>query len=425
MENNISVHSGINSQLLLLLTSLLLASYVLTGIRSYAILAGIVGGILITLTLYSKTLSSSVVENLEVRFIPPRGAVEGLILTVRVEVENKSLLPILARLRIAAPRSLKVVDGVGSAPLILPGRGKRCLEYKVVASPGRHCIKSVEIELSDPLGITRTKVSMKRLPNACVDVAPRTLATRLLYSISRAMLSHSIATSRRRGWGSTFLYTREYREGDELRSIDWKALARLGALRVKVFESEEATQDLVVLILRPDLYRGPWGLTEFDAALRVAGLLVASAALRGGVVGLIVFKPNGELVDSGAHSGRKALLNAIAVLSAIEVPVGEEADRGEPYSKAEILLQRILGYYRNSWYVHIIASTRDRQLVNQILPRLPPKRYRVDLIEILGSNEIGYTLRSKPGVRRVAIVDPQSPIYNLLNIVNKLRGALA
>lgn len=108
---------------------------------------------------------------------------------------------------------------------------------------------------------------------------------------SRMMGAH---IKRRRGEGTDFHQMREYRVGDSLRQIDWKATSRARKLISREYQDEKNQQLVVVLDTgRRMLAREPGSvaatapLAHFDHALD-ASLLVAYLALRqGDAVGLL------------------------------------------------------------------------------------------------------------------------------------------
>lgn len=108
---------------------------------------------------------------------------------------------------------------------------------------------------------------------------------------SRMMGAH---IKRRRGEGTDFHQMREYRVGDSLRQIDWKATSRARKLISREYQDEKNQQLVVVLdtgrrmLARDPSAGGPGpALAHFDHALD-ASLLVAYLALRqGDAVGLL------------------------------------------------------------------------------------------------------------------------------------------
>ena len=62
--------------------------------------------------------------------------------------------------------------------------------------------------------------------------------------------------SRMRGRGLNFEEIRDYRTGDDVRSIDWKVTARLQSPHVRVFNEERDRQGLLVVDQRLSMFFG-------------------------------------------------------------------------------------------------------------------------------------------------------------------------
>jgi len=101
---------------------------------------------------------------------------------------------------------------------------------------------------------------------------------------SRMMGAH---VKRRRGEGTDFHQMREYRVGDSLRQIDWKATSRVRKLISREYQDEKNQQLVVVLDTGRRMLARDGELAHFDHALD-ASLLVSYLALRqGDAVGLL------------------------------------------------------------------------------------------------------------------------------------------
>ena len=101
---------------------------------------------------------------------------------------------------------------------------------------------------------------------------------------SRMMGAH---IKRRRGEGTDFHQMREYRVGDSLRQIDWKATSRARKLISREYQDEKNQQLVVVLDTGRRMLARDGELAHFDHALDAA-LLVSYLALRqGDAVGLL------------------------------------------------------------------------------------------------------------------------------------------
>lgn len=101
---------------------------------------------------------------------------------------------------------------------------------------------------------------------------------------SRAVGAH---VRRRRGEGTDFHQMRDYRIGDSLRRIDWKATARMRRLISREYQDERNQHLLLLVDTGQRMLARDGALSHFDQALDAA-LVVAWLALRqGDAVGLL------------------------------------------------------------------------------------------------------------------------------------------
>jgi uncharacterized protein (DUF58 family) len=112
----------------------------------------------------------------------------------------------------------------------------------------------------------------------------RSLSLRLTLENTGAMRQ-----ARRIGNGTEFAELREYRSGDDIRLIDWKATARRSRPVVRVLEPEQE-QTLFILLDRGRLMTARVeGLKRFDWGLNATLSLTLAALSRGDRVGVAVF----------------------------------------------------------------------------------------------------------------------------------------
>lgn len=111
------------------------------------------------------------------------------------------------------------------------------------------------------------------------DFAAITRYIRLMADRREALLG--IHRRRRRGEGQDFLQLREYRIGDSLRQIDWKATARVRKPITKEYQEERQQTVLFLLDCSRRMRAQDDALSHFDHALN-ALLLLAFVALRQG-----------------------------------------------------------------------------------------------------------------------------------------------
>lgn len=102
-----------------------------------------------------------------------------------------------------------------------------------------------------------------------------------LFSADQASRLVGAHVKRRRGEGTDFHQMREYRVGDSLRQLDWKATARARKLISREYQDEKNQQLLLMLDSGRRMLASEGGLSHFDHALN-ASLVVAYLALRQG-----------------------------------------------------------------------------------------------------------------------------------------------
>ena len=148
--------------------------------------------------------------------------------------------------------------------------------------------------------------------------------------IKTKALSHQIFAgeyhSAFKGRGMAFSEVREYRYGDDVRSMDWNVTARMSAPYVKVFEEErELTVVLAVDISRSGLF-GTKGGTKRSQAAEIAATLAFSAMLNNDKVGCLLFSDKVEKFIP-PRKGRTQLLHIIREIIEYE-PQNDGTDIG-------------------------------------------------------------------------------------------------
>ena len=147
----------------------------------------------------------------------------------------------------------------------------------------------------------------------------QTGATELLKKVRKIeiktkALSHQIFAgeyhSAFKGRGMAFSEVREYRYGDNVKSIDWNVTARLRAPYVKVYEEErELTVVLLIDVSRSGLF-GTCEMTKRELIAEIAAVLSFSAIINNDKVGAMFFSDKVEKFIP-PKKGRSHLLHII------------------------------------------------------------------------------------------------------------------
>lgn len=139
----------------------------------------------------------------------------------------------------------------------------------------------------------------------------------------RRLAEIGIKTYRSRGAGTDFQQLAEYRVGDPVRWIDWKATLRFGKPIVREFQ--DARDQCVMLLvdcgrrMRADDAQARLGNTHFDQVLNAVMLLSYVALKQGDEVGAMTFgTPTGAAKSFAPRKGVKALNALMGELYAVQ-----------------------------------------------------------------------------------------------------------
>jgi uncharacterized protein (DUF58 family) len=172
----------------------------------------------------------------------------------------------------------------------------------------------------------------------------------------RRLQEIGIKTYQQRGEGTDFNQLAEYRYGDPVRHIDWKATLRLGKPIIREFQ-DERDQCILLLIdcgrrLRADDRGSSVGTAHFDQVLNAVMLLSYVALHEGDAVGALTFGTPPAMVKSFAPAKGVHTLNALmGELYGVQ-PTPTHSDY---VSAALDLLKR----YRKRALVIVITNFRD------------------------------------------------------------------
>jgi len=178
----------------------------------------------------------------------------------------------------------------------------------------------LDVEIRDPLGIATTTAVAAGTDS--VTVAPRTYLLKMPVLGQGQLGRHLVVQARRLGQGE-FHGLRTYVDGDEPRSIDWKASARSEHLFVKEHTVEGLKRCTVVFDANPTSYLDADG---FERGVTAAASLVHSSEQAGLTTRFVT---SGGIDLRGPETGA----NTLSVLARIEPdssPLGQlDRDPGE------------------------------------------------------------------------------------------------
>lgn len=158
-----------------------------------------------------------------------------------------------------------------------------------------------------------------------------------------------IHVTQRRGQGMDFHQLREFREGDPLRQVDWKATARMKKLISRQYQ-DERDQDIVFLLDCGRRLRAKDGaLSHFDHCLNALLLTAYLATRQGDAVGLMTFAgPARWYKPAKGHNAVNNLLNQVYDLHST-------TDTSDFLSAAESLMER----HRKRSLIILMTNVRE------------------------------------------------------------------
>jgi len=129
-----------------------------------------------------------------------------------------------------------------------------------------------------------------------------------------------------RGTGLDFDEVREYREGDDIRNMDWLVTARTNTPHLKIFREERQRSVILCIDMGPHMNFGTRGTFKSIQAARVAALIGWAASKQHDRVGGVLFgNPATGLRYFRATPGRRGLWQ---LLRALTQPI-EQGDTDE------------------------------------------------------------------------------------------------
>ncbi|MCA1597082.1 MAG: DUF58 domain-containing protein [Chloroflexi bacterium] len=192
----------------------------------------------------------------------------GEIMPVELDVESRGWLPAtdLVILPDRLPLAVDAAPAEGAALSSL-ARGEKCR-----ARLGLHCkkrglyrLRGFRVETDFPFGVWR---SYQRLvEDRPLMVYPQfTRLHRLQIPTGRRYHPGGVAMASALGDSFEFIGNREYRQGDSIRDIDWRATARLNTPIVREFREEYFLRVAVILDTHVPVQRGAEGKRSMQAA---------------------------------------------------------------------------------------------------------------------------------------------------------------
>lgn len=207
---------------------------------------------------------------------------------VQLYIENNYLFPVSLKIIDEIPEQFQVRD------FFLKGSLKsaetKCFDYLVKPfERGEYHFGHINVFVQTPLGLIERRYKLGE--KSMLPVYPSFIQMRKyeLLAISNRLIHAGIKKIRKIGNTTEFDHIKEYTEGDDIRTINWKAVARKGKLMVNRYQDEKA-QPIYSIIDMGRAMKMPFGqLALLDYAINSALVISNIAYQKNDKPGLITF----------------------------------------------------------------------------------------------------------------------------------------
>jgi uncharacterized protein (DUF58 family) len=207
---------------------------------------------------------------------------------VRLEIEHDFAQPLELRLFDHVPGGLSF-DNLPLSVQLQPGQ-RSMSGYRLRAlKRGHFSFDSCEVNLPGPLGLWSDRRLLSVVDQTRVYPDFAHLYGGQLLAVDNWLSQLGVRQHQRRGLGLEFHQLREFREGDSLRQIDWKATARQRTPIAREYQDERDQQIMFMLDCGRRMRSQDGELAHFDHALNACLLLSYVALRQGDAVGLCTF----------------------------------------------------------------------------------------------------------------------------------------
>jgi uncharacterized protein (DUF58 family) len=232
----------------------------------------------------------------------------------------------------------------------LPPGGKATAEYKLRPTVrGEFEFRQAQVIMPSPWGLwdRSRRVDVPGTIRVLPDFRPVTRYA--LLAIDNRTSQLGVRLRPKRGQGTELHHLREYRIGDALTQIDWKATSRRRRLISREYQDEKNQQIIFLLDCGRAMRAVDQGESHFDHALRSMLLLTYVAQRQQDAVGLLTFGGSDRwLRPTKGRLTMKAMLDAIHDL--------ETTTEASDYVQAAT---RLMGLQRRRSLVVVISNLKD------------------------------------------------------------------
>jgi uncharacterized protein (DUF58 family) len=284
----------------------------------------------------------------------------------------------------------------------LPVEGRSVVEYRLHPDQRGHArFEGCALRLHSPWRLW-TRLRTLPLPSE-VRIYPDFARVSHLALVGTDRASRVIGAHqhRRRGEGTEFHQLREYRTGDSLRQIDWKASRRAQKLISRDYQDERNQQVVLLVDTGRRMLAHDGNLSHFDHALN-ASLLVAFIALR-----------QGDSVGLMASGGQSRWMPPVRGLGAIDRMLDTVFDlQPQPVATDYIEAAMQLGVrQQRRALILIVTNARDEDIEDLLAGIRQLQRRHLVCVASLREAVVDRTLAEPPATTDGALLSAAMTLY--------------
>ena len=161
--------------------------------------------------------------------------------------------------------------------------------------------------------------------------------------------------SRLRGRGLDFEELRHYRQGDDVRDIDWRVTNRTGKPHVRVFSEEKDRPVIVVVDQRLPMFFGSVEKMKSVVACELAALSLWNVLKNGDRVGAVIFNDS-EIEEFRPSRSKNVNMAILSALIKMNHSLAVDAQQVASATRLETALQKVERLVGHDYLVIIISD---------------------------------------------------------------------
>lgn len=247
--------------------------------------------------------------------------------------------------------------------ITIPPRQKARIHYRIKPlQRGADRFTGVEVLLRSPLGLWRRRQWIAHEHDIRIYPNFADVAKYALLATDNRLSQLGVRRRQRRGEGQDFRQLREYRLGDPMKQIDWKASSRYRKLISREYQDERDQQVLFLIDCSRRMRHMEGGQAHLDQALNAMLLVAYIAGKQGDAVGFLSF--GGEHKATGGSGERETWASPEKGAATVNYLLDKSYDLRPTLQAADYLAaaKQLLTLQRKRSLVIVMTNTRDEDL---------------------------------------------------------------